>query len=439
MKSIHTNLTYKKIIKFWLPLLLTWLMMSVEGIYLAAIIARLPDAKVNLAAYGVAFSFAILIESPIIMIMSASTAIVENRFTFYKLRQFTNILNLIITIFSLIIIIPGIFNIIAYNLLNLPDNVAKLTHSSLIILITWPAAIGFRRFYQGVMIRNGLTRRVAYGSIIRVTSMGLSAFILYKYFNVSGALVGAGALSIGVIMEVIASRIMAESSVKYVLKQTKGRKDYSLTRIFKFYYPLAMMPMLALSTLPLIVFFVGKGKYPLESLAVLPVINSLVFIFKSVGLSFHEAAIAFLTVDRKNYDILKRFAYILAAFSTVLLFIITSTPLVNIWFSVIAGLSEELSRFSVFPAQIMFIMPALSVWISFQRAFLVCREKTLPITMATVAEVVGIILVMLIGTKVFYGIGAVIASLAQVVGRLSADLYLMIPIKIVRKKDSKLQ
>ncbi len=439
MKSIHSDLTYKKIIKFWLPLLTTWLMMSVEGPYLAAIIARLPEAKINLAAYGVAFSFAILIESPVIMIMSAATAIVENRFTFYKLRQFTHILNLIITLFSLLIVIPGVFNIIAYNLIKLPADVAELTHQSLIILIPWPAAIGFRRFYQGVMIRNGLTRRVAYGTVIRVSSMGLSAFILYRYFYISGSLVGAGALSIGVIMEAAVSRIMAESSVKYVVNRIDGRKDYSFISLLKFYYPLALMPMLGLSTQPLIVFFVGQGKYPLESLAVLPVINGLIFIFKSVGLSFHEAAITFLSAARKNYAILRRFSFFLAFGSTVLLSLIIFTPLTNVWFVGISGLSADLAQFSVFPAQIMLLMPALSVWISFQRAFLVSRERTLPITLATVVEVIGIVSTMLMGTKLLYGIGAVVASLSQIIGRLSADLYLLWSIKSIFKIDGKLQ
>ena len=53
-------LTYKGILRFWLPLAGTWLMMAVEGPYLAAIMARLPDATVNLAAFGVAFACLII-------------------------------------------------------------------------------------------------------------------------------------------------------------------------------------------------------------------------------------------------------------------------------------------------------------------------------------------------------------------------------------------
>jgi len=102
------TLTIKKILKFWLPLAGTWLMMSLEGPFLAALIARLVDPKFNLAAYGVAFSFALIIEAPVIMMMTASTTLVHDYQSLKKLRQFTWILNAMITGIMLILLIPDI-------------------------------------------------------------------------------------------------------------------------------------------------------------------------------------------------------------------------------------------------------------------------------------------------------------------------------------------
>ena len=79
-------------------------MMATEGPFLAAIIARLADPTVNLAAYGVAFAFAILIESPVIMLMSASTALVNNAQTHKKLRNFMHVMNATATGFLLIVL-----------------------------------------------------------------------------------------------------------------------------------------------------------------------------------------------------------------------------------------------------------------------------------------------------------------------------------------------
>ena len=74
-----TPVSQRELARFWWPLMATWLMMAVEGPFLAALIARLPDPKPNLAAYGVAFAFAIILEAPVIMMLSAATALVTDR------------------------------------------------------------------------------------------------------------------------------------------------------------------------------------------------------------------------------------------------------------------------------------------------------------------------------------------------------------------------
>ena len=72
---------------FWVPLSATWLMMALEGPFLTALIARCVDPKFNLAAHGVAFAFAILVEAPVIMMLGASTALVDGRVSFLRLRD----------------------------------------------------------------------------------------------------------------------------------------------------------------------------------------------------------------------------------------------------------------------------------------------------------------------------------------------------------------
>ena len=146
------ELTTSKIFKFWLPLAATWLMMSLEGPFIAAIIARLPDPKFNLAAYGVAFSFALVIEAPVITMMSASTALVKDNFSFKKLRTFTYIINGVITGLMLILLIPSIFNYITIDLISLPKEVADLTHIACIILLPWPGTIGYRSYFIALSI-----------------------------------------------------------------------------------------------------------------------------------------------------------------------------------------------------------------------------------------------------------------------------------------------
>lgn len=419
-------LSFKQIFVFWYPLAATWLMMAVENPFLTAIIARLPGPKFNLAAFGVAFSFALIAEAPIIMLMSASTALVTDSDAYFKLRRFTYILNAGITLVLLIGLIPPIFYFIAEGLIELPHNVARLTHVALILLIPWPAAIGFRRFYQGILIRFDLTRRVAYGTIIRLATMAGAAIVLFS-LKFPGAYVGAGALSIGVTCESIASRFMANSSIKHLLQPENNHfkeKPLSYWFITKFYYPLALMSTLSLGVYPFVTFFVGRSRFSIESLAVLPVINALVFIFRSLGLSYMEVVVALLGKKNERYIPLRNFAWVLGIIIVGTLALIAFTPMAAVWFRHVAGLSPELAHFSYLPTQIMAILPGLTLLISLQRGILVNSKHTSPITWATIIEVGVIIGVLFISIMYLDVIGAAAAAYAFTLGRLAANLYL---------------
>ena len=398
-------------------------MMSVEGPFLSALIARLDEPKYNLAAYGVAFALALIIEAPMIMMMSASTAIVKDEHSFLKLKRFTYLLSGGLTLVMIILIIPPVFYFIAEDLIGLPPKVAGLTHIATIILLPWPGSIGYRRFCQGILIRNNMTRRVAYGTIVRITTMFLTASIFFTFIDVPGVVVGASALSFAVVAEAIASRLMTRGIIKKISQVPAAGERITYKEIFHFYYPLALTSLLSMGVQPLVTFFVGKSRMALESLAVLPVITSFVFIFRAFGLSYQEVIIAKMDKERINFVPLRNYALILAGVLSASLYIISFSSLSDFWFQDISGLSKALSDFSKAPLQIMAIIPALTVWISFQRAMLVNDKKTKFITQGTAIEFIIITLVMYTTVNIFYLPGAVAATTSFIVGRLAANSY----------------
>jgi hypothetical protein len=419
-------LTQRKIFLFWAPLAATWLMMSVEGPFLAAVIARLADPKANLAAYGVAYSFALIVEAPIIMIMSASTALVAGRTSYYRLRNFTFALNGLITAFMLIVLWPPVFRFLTERLIGLPPAIAEVTHTATLILLPWPGAIGYRRFFQGLLIRSGRTRLVAYGTVLRLTTMAGVATVLYVSGRVPGACVGAAALASGVVMEALASRIMAHGTARR-LRALEEESAPTYREIAHFYHPLAMTSILALGVNPMVTFFMGQSRHPLESLAVLPVVVSFGFIFRCFGLSFQETGVALMGEGNAGFQPLRRFALILAAATSTAYALVTLTPLVNVWFSGVSGLSAELSAFAVGPARIILLLPALEVLLSLQRSILVNVRRTGPITWATAVEVLGIVAVLAIAIRGFNAVGAVAACTGFLVGKLAHNLSLLRP------------
>jgi Na+-driven multidrug efflux pump len=188
-----------------------------------------------------------------------------------------------------------------------------------------------------------------------------------------------------------------------------------------------MTPLIGLSIHPVVTFFLGHGNRPLESLAIMPVLYSLTFVFRALGLSFPEAAIATLKDGEENRAVVRRFALYLAIGLGGGLSLIAFTPLNVFWYATISGLPAALVQLAIPPLQIMALFPALTVAIGYQRAILINSGVTLPVTVATAIEASGIfvVLAMLVRYSPLPGVTA--AAIAYLLGRLLALLYLCWP------------
>ena len=409
-------LTTSRIFWVWLPMAATWIMMSVEGLLVAAVVARLPEATVNLAAYGVAFAFALILEAPIIMILSASTALCKDREAFRSLRRFGATLNLGLTLLMLAWAVSPLYSALAEGVMSLDPEVAELSRQALLVLLPWPAAIGFRRFYQGLLIRHGHTRRIAYGTTIRLSGMGITAWLLFDT-DISGALIGAASLSVAVIVEAIATRFMVADCVREVLATPRNGEPLTFPKILHFYIPLLVSSVIALAIHPLVNLFLGHSRLALESLATYPVVAALSFVFRSMGLSFQEVAIAFMDGTRQRTRKLIRFAVGLGAGACVLQGVMAFTPLSGLWFGAVSGLTPSLVELSVPALQILVTMPICSVLLAFYRALLVWSTETRAITWAGLIETVTVLFVLWLLIQPVNMVGVYAASWATLLAR----------------------
>jgi hypothetical protein len=243
----------------------------------------------------------------------------------------------------------------------------------------------------------------------------------------------------GVLAEALASRFMARKSVRKLLETAAPDPDLNpqggenpleeltYSRIWRFYYPLALTSMIGLAAQPLMTFFMGRATAPVESLAVFPVVASLTFIFRSMGLSFQEVGIALMGRNHEHFRSLARFALILGISATGGFALVALTPLAGFWFGTVSGLSPELAQFALLPTAILVPLPFLSVLLSFQRGLLVVSRTTRPITIATAIEVTGIAVIFpILGWKMGI-VGVTAAAISIMLGRVAANSFMMTP------------
>lgn len=416
-------ITTRFILRFWLPLAATWFMMALEGPYVAAIVARMPAAAQSLAAFGVATSLAWLIESPIMMLLSASAALVRDRASYLALRRFANLLNACVTLGMIALALPPVFDVVAERLIGLPHEIARQAHIATASMIAWPAAIGYRRFYQGILVRHHLTRRVAYGTIVRLTTMSIAAALFAFVFHVPGALVGSLALVCGVVFEALASRVMAGGILRGLVASNEVAAATLLSQreIARFYFPLALTSILSMALGPLVTFGLGRGQAPLESLAVWPVIFAMIFLFRSGGVAFQEVGIA-LDSDRE----VGRAALLLGAIASAALALVAFTPVELLWLRRLSGLTPHLAPFALWPIRILIFYPALEYIISFLRARWILDRQTAVITIASAIETGMLALALFLALSTSNVTGAVAGAVAMLTGRVCATAYLFL-------------
>lgn len=448
------TLTQRRILLFWAPLAATWVMMAAEGPFLAAVIARLADPKFNLAAHGVAFAFAILVEAPVIMLMSAATALVEDADSYRRMRTFMLIVSGIATSALVVLLLPPVFGPLLRDVLGLPEEVARLAHLALWFYLPWPAAIGIRRFLQGVLIRAGRPRLVAIGTVIRLVVMASGALLLAVFTPLPGVAVGGAALSLAVVVEAVVARWMARGTIRELCGgmtlaegggepaeaadgAADGREGERLTYrgIVAFYIPLALTSLIGLAVQPMLTFFMGRSVLPVESLAVFPVVNSLSFVFRALGLAYQDAALALLGPARRHRPEIGRFTLTLGLAATAGLAAIAFTPLAQIWFEVVSGLSTDLAQFAYAPTRLAVPIAGFSVLLGYQRALLMKVRHTRPITIATAVETLVIAVAFSVASFRIGMVGATAAFLALTMGRIAATATLTLSLRSSRRAD----
>jgi hypothetical protein len=419
-----------RIARFWLPLEATWLMMAAEGPFLAAVIARLPVPKENLAAFAVASALAWIVESPIIMMLSASNALVRDGVAYRKLRRFSFALNAAVTAVMIVLIIPPVFDLVARRVIGLSPDVAGLAGRSMIFLVLWPAAIGFRRFYQGILIRDGRPQAVTWGTVIRLTTMAATGIIAALVLRLPGASVGAAALGVGVLAEGAASWAMARPTVRRFRRQTDAEcafgRSLTAAKVMRFYAPLALTSFLSFFINPLTTFFLAHSRSPLESLAVLPVVVGLAFVFRTAGIAMQEVVIALVGDAGENRRVLARFTTRVGAASTAALAAVVFTPLAKVWYRTVSGLAPDLAAFALLPGVLLVLLPFLEAVLSYQRGVFVKAHRTAPISVAVAAQLAvtaAVFALMVMGLKT---VGAVAIGPALTAGYLTGAAVLVL-------------
>jgi progressive ankylosis protein len=410
-------LTTKRIMRLWVPLALSWMLMAAEGPLLSAAMARLPNPAINLAAYGgIVWPLALIIEAPIIMLLAASTALSTDWEAYRNLREFMTITSVILSVVHILVAFTPLYYFVVEKVIGSPAEIVEPARLGLMAITPWTWAIAYRRFQQGAMIRFGHSDAIVVGTGIRLVTDVVMVLIGMQIGELPGVVVGAGAQALGVTAEAIYSGIRVRAVVIDKLKEVEVKQVWHWGSFAKFYIPLSLTSLLNLIWQPIGSAALSRMPMAIESLAVWPVLTGLVFILRSPAMAFNEVVVA-LFGERRGVKKLRRVALGMGLMTTLVHLVFVITPLSIFWFAAITGLSPELVEIGRVGLWLALPLPALNMLLSWFQGALVHGKKTRGIPEAVAIYLVSVSLLLFGGvmwgdmTGLFVGMGAL--GLAQ--------------------------
>lgn len=372
---------FRDVVRAWWPLAGSWLLMAMELPAVGAIMARLPDPKISLAAYGgVVFPLSMIIEAPIIMLLSASTALSRDLASYLLLRRFMLRAGFVLTALHAAIAFTPLFDVVVGGIINPPEPVLGPARTGLMIMTFWTWSIAYRRFHQGVLIRFGRSHLVGIGTLVRLGTNILVLAFGFLHGRIPGIIVGASAVGLGVLAEAVFIGIVARPTLRGDLRAApRIEPPLDWRAFFSFYIPLALTSLLMLLTGPMISAAVSRMPRALDSLAVWPVLNGMTFLLRSLGLAFNEVVVAMLDRPRAA-PMLRRFAGALALSTSALLLLVALTPLARIYLHDISGLSDDLTSLAAGAVILVAVMPGLGALQSWYQGTIVHSRRTRGVT-----------------------------------------------------------
>ena len=318
---------FRRIFLAYLPLALAFQLMVLEAPLFSSTIAGLPDSARQLRAWGLTMQLSLCIESPVIMLLASSLAFVHSNETYAVTRKLTIILCWYCTILTFLAGWTPLLDIVANEWLGFPMEPVQASRFPLRIMLFWSAAIGWRRFLQGILIHQGQSQRLVHGTLLRLASIFITTVTLARMHSMGGAAIAATAIMVGVLVESVYVTFVSRPALTAVTEIRCGSDPKLLMqKLIRFHTPLAATSLLGLIVQPVVSKFLAGRPDSFVSLAVWPVLFGIVLELRGWGISVQELAVGRLKHKRSTERGIWLFSIFVGVLTSAVVLLICLVP-----------------------------------------------------------------------------------------------------------------
>lgn len=284
---------------YW-PLALSWFFMGWEGQVAVGLIGLMPKNEVLQAGVLVVWGIAMLVESPVIDLLSTATTLGTDRVRYAQISKFAGLLMIWVAVVHIAVVFTPAYEVVAVDWMGNKPQVAAAARNGLYWMPLWAACVGWRRYRQGIMIRAESTRPISIGTLIRVVMTAAVGGGLYFGNVLSGMAVVGAAFASAVFAEALYIHF-ASAKVIDRLPADLGEEPMAMGKMLKFHLPLTASTVLMLSTPFLMARALNQTDHPILAMAAWQVAGTVAWLFETATFALPEAVIArFRAGDEKT-------------------------------------------------------------------------------------------------------------------------------------------
>jgi len=389
-------LSLNRLLAVYVPLALSWLMMAADLPICTAFVNLLPDHLVQIAALQALFAIALFVESPVIDLLATSTTLAKTKQSFEAIRKFTVWLMVWCGVAHFLVSATPLFDVVFRQILALPADIAEAVRLPMLILVPWSPAIGWRRHVQGLLIRNGETRTIGLGTLVRVVTIFVVALVGYLSHALPGAVVAAFALTSSVLVEAV----FIHFAGKRALRSAVWPEGEPLRKkeLWAFHLPLSVSTMVMLASMPLTTWSLAQAPSPLLAMNSWQISLGLAFLLRTVTFALPEVVIANWRPGN-DARLLFRFCVGIGVGLSLLMVVMGGLGLDEAFFRYVMQADPDVARGAHLAFFACALLPVMTAATSYLKGVLTLLKVTVARLAATVASIVVLVIVLAIGVN----------------------------------------
>lgn len=338
-----TSLSQRKLFSLFLPLAFSGILYPLSRPIINAALARSPDPITAIVAFAVAYSISMPLQSPMFGLRQVVTALGVDRQMLRLIARLNGMIGIGATVAILLVAMTPIYGAVVEGLMDIPANIARVGPSVLLIISLEPLTTAGRGYYQGILVRHGITIPVGVGALgfLLVGSTLLWAGVWWTDWE--GALLAATSMTCGQLVYLVCVWWPARPILKDRIPDFSPSirpEQRSRSYVFRFYLPLAVSTVLMTLVEPMIQSSMARSPQAEASLAAYSVCISFIWLAGAPLWNLQQLVISQVS-GRQSLEVVRRFALGVSVGLTLMLALLALPPVGEWLFGTVIGVTGE--------------------------------------------------------------------------------------------------